>query len=599
MFNNFGLNVMNLRFEYIAANTIHVFGIGRNGIESYDQNITISGAPNAVRFSAENMADMNTTRRLYFNNLKITTPDRVIVNNIEGSTFPWTIPSDIPFGNKFKIKITSEADETIFDLSDNYFTISAPGSGSITVLQPSLDCITWIKGNSYLISWVDNITGNVDIDLYKGGVFHSSIAANVVGSSYTWTIPNGTAVANNYKVKIYSHSDPSSYDFSDNNFAIQAHAPGSAVTVLQPNTTGISWLKGSTYLISWIDNVPSPMKISLYKSGLSHAVLAENVTGSTYLWTIANDGSIPTGSDYTIRVSVMNDGTIQDFSNNNFSIIPASSGMIAVLQPTVSGITWVRGNSYLISWIDNIVGTMDIKLYKGAVEVSTIATDVVGTTFAWSIPVGTVIGTDYKIKIISHDNPGMYNSSNNYFSIQDTPAGGVISVIQPNGGENWFIGNSYLISWDDNFPESVNIDLVDNTGTFISSIAGNVVGSTYVWNTTGMIIGDYKIKISSTAVPALFDMSDAVFHMLCLPAFATIYPNPANQFVNIKFDETSTDDYTIMFTDRFNMQVMARTINTETTKELQISTAELPNGVYFLTITSGKTIETKKVIVQH
>jgi hypothetical protein len=603
MFNHFGLNVMNLRFEYIAANTLRVYGTGRNGAESYDQNITISGVPNAVRFSADNMADMNISRRLYFNNLKISTPDKLISSNIEGSTFAWSIPSDITFGNKFKIKVTNELDESIFDLSDNYFSISAPGSGTITVLQPSLDCITWIKGNSYLISWVDNITGNVDIDLYKGGVFHSSIAIDVVGSSYAWTIPNGTAVANDYKVKIFSHNDPISYDFSDNNFSIQANTPGNTVTVLQPNSTGINWLKGSTYLISWIDNVPGPMKISLYKSGLSHAVLAENVTGSTYSWTIANNGSIPTGSDYSIRVSAMNDGTIQDFSDNNFSIGETGSGTITVLQPSVGGITWVRGYSYLISWIDDVTGTFDIKLYNGGVLSSTIVSDVEGSTYVWTIPIGTPIDTDYTIKVFSHTDAGTVDVSDNDFSIQATPPGGTITVLQPNGGEYWYIGNSYLISWDDNFPESVNIELYEADGvTLHSLIAANVVGSTYVWNTAGFPLidaGEFKVKISSSIVPSLSDMSNAVFHLWCLPFVATIYPNPADQFTTVKFDEASTDTYTIALTDRFNVQVMARTVDTQNTKELRIATAELSNGVYFMTISSNKSVETKKILVQH
>ena len=536
---------------------------------------------------------------------KAGSPHSTIATGVAGSTYLWTIPNDgsILSANDYKIKITSTDDAGIVDQSDVNFAISSPGSGTITVIQPSLPGITWVKGNSYLISWIDNITGPIDIDLYKGGVFQYNIANGETGSSYVWSIPNGTAVANDYTVKIFSHTDPTSFDVSDNNFAIQAHSAGTSITVQQPNIPGINWLKGSTYLISWIDNVPGKMKISLHKAGLAHSVLAENVNGSTYLWTIPNDGSVLSANDYTIRVSSMIDGTIQDFSDNNFSIGETGSGTITVLQPSVGGITWVRGYSYLISWIDDVTGTFDIKLYNGGVLSSTIASDVEGSTYVWTIPIGTPIDTDYTIKVFSHTDAGTVDVSDNDFSIQATPPGGTITVLQPNGGEYWYIGNSYLISWDDNFPESVNIELYEADGvTLHSLIAANVVGSTYVWNTAGFPLidaGEFKVKISSSIVPSLSDMSNAVFHLWCLPFVATIYPNPADQFTTVKFDEASTDTYTIALTDRFNVQVMARTVDTQNTKELRIATAELSNGVYFMTISSNKSVETKKILVQH
>ena len=528
-----------------------------------------------------------------------------LATGVVGSTYLWTILNDgsILSGLDYKIKVISTADAGISDNSDVNFAIAAAGSGgTITVLQPSLPAITWVRGNSYLISWSDNISGTVDIKLFKGGIETATIATNVVGSCYVWPIDILTAIGIDYKIKVISHDDAGTLDESDNDFSIQASAPGTSITVLQPNIGGITWLKGSTYLISWIDNVPGTVKISLYKTGVLHSVVALDVVGTTFLWTIPNDGSVVTGIDYTIRVSSTVDGSIQDFSDNNFAIAATGFGSITVLQPNVGGITWVRGYSYLISWIDNVVGTVDIKLFKGGVDVGTIATNVVGTTYVWPIDILTPTGIDYKIKVISHDDASIADLSDADFAIQATPAGGAIAVLQPNGGEFWYIGNSYLISWDDNFPESVNIDLYEiDEVTLKYSIATNVVGSTYVWNTTGHLPalgGNYKVKISSTLVPALCDFSNAAFSLNCLPLIS-VYPNPADFYLTVKFDESSTENFTLSLTDRFNMQVYERNIDSEGMKELRISTADLPNGVYFLTITSGKSVETKKVIVQH
>jgi len=124
MFLNAGAHVMTLNFEYTSATKLQVSGIGRDGSEVFDQEIIIAGAPDAIRFGVANMLDMDPSRRLYFNNFKITTPDKVIATNVEGSTYPWTIGMDIPAGNKFKIRVSSMLDETTLDVSDNYFSIA-------------------------------------------------------------------------------------------------------------------------------------------------------------------------------------------------------------------------------------------------------------------------------------------------------------------------------------------------------------------------------------------------------------------------------------------------------------------------------------------
>lgn len=534
--------------------------------------------------------------------IKGTGESGVIGEFIEGSTFLWTIPVSMVAANDYKIKVmTQDYGDDLEDNSDLNFTISAPGSGTITVIQPSLPGITWVKGDSYLISWIDNITGLVDIDLYKGGVLQYNIASGVTGSSYVWLIPSSTEVANNYSIKIYSHSDPGSFDDSNNNFSIQAHNSGTTVTVLQPNDPGIIWFKGSTYLISWIDNVPGKMKVSLYKNGSPHSVLAENVNGSTYLWTIPNDGSVLSANDYTIRISSMNDGTIQDFSNVNFSIGETGAGTtITVLQPSVGGITWVKGNSYLISWIDDVPGPVNIKLYKGGSIHSTIADNVVGSTHVWDIPSGTTSDTDYNVYIFNQAGTVVGHSASD-FSIQGTLPGGAVFVLQPNGGENWFIGNTYLISWSDNFAETVDIDLYTAAGVFKQIIAHNVEGSTYEWNTSGFPVGeagDYIVMISNSAVPSVSDVSDDHFHLLCLP-LVSIFPNPASNFATIRFDEGSTDTYTLTLTDRINMQLLTNTINTSETKEVVVPIGEIPNGVYFVNLLSDKSVISKKLIIQH
>jgi len=198
------------------------------------------------------------------------------------------------------------------------------------------------------------------------------------------------------------------------------------------------------------------------------------------------------------------------------------------------------------------------------------------------------------------------DESNGNFSLV-LSAGGTITISQPNGGEEWRLNTSHLISWNDNVAENLDIDLVKYdpaTGNVLATyeIANDLSGTTYTWtiNQAGVSAYDYyKIKIYNHLGEAYgVDYSNAYFKIL--PAvMMSVYPNPANQYVTVKLNEAVTEDYTVIFTDRFSMPIMTRKMSATDTNELQISTADLQNGVYFLTIESDKSVSTKKVIVQH
>ncbi len=84
----------------------------------------------------------------------------------------------------------------------------------------------WKQGSVHPITWNDNIDGNVKIELYKGGVFHSGIIASTPSTgSWSWTIPAGMETGTDYKVKISSVADPSISDLSNADFTISSSIP--------------------------------------------------------------------------------------------------------------------------------------------------------------------------------------------------------------------------------------------------------------------------------------------------------------------------------------------------------------------------------------
>ncbi len=90
----------------------------------------------------------------------------------------------------------------------------------ITIMIPN-GGESFIAGTSNVITWTNNITGNVKIELYKGGSFLGTIISSTSNvGNYTWPIPDTLVSGTDYKVKITSVTNSSINDLSDENFSI-------------------------------------------------------------------------------------------------------------------------------------------------------------------------------------------------------------------------------------------------------------------------------------------------------------------------------------------------------------------------------------------
>ena len=146
-------------------------------------------------------------------------------------------------------------------MSNASFTIF---TGGITVSSPN-GGESWQAGTSQNITWADNLTENVIIDLYKGGVFHSVISAPTSSDgTKAWAIPFALESGNDYTVKITSIDNASIFDFSDSNFTII----GNVITVTSPNDGSENYLIGSVQIITWGDNLSGNVEIQLCKIGM-------------------------------------------------------------------------------------------------------------------------------------------------------------------------------------------------------------------------------------------------------------------------------------------------------------------------------------------
>jgi hypothetical protein len=141
-------------------------------------------------------------------------------------SYMWKINPVGATGSDYKVKVQSISQPTIFDTSNNYFTITPATSSTITVTSPN-GGETWQRGTSRKVTW--SYTGTpgsiVKIVLFKRETEIGTIAASTsIGSggtgSFTWNINPTGSYGGDYKVKISSINKPTISDISNNYFTL-------------------------------------------------------------------------------------------------------------------------------------------------------------------------------------------------------------------------------------------------------------------------------------------------------------------------------------------------------------------------------------------
>ncbi len=436
-------------------------------------------------------------------------------------TYSWTVPTGQTLGTDYKIVITSVDDGTATDQSNADFSILA--ADTLAVTAPN-GAESWRTTSVQTITWTDNFSENVAIELWKGGTKSSDITTSTESDgSYSWTIPANVVPATDYKIKIVQVGDVNVNDSSDANFIITPY-----VSVTSPSGAE-QWKRNKTYTITWSDNFSEDVKIELYKgtypivtsspasqNGISNAptydrltIVASTPSDGSYEWTIPANYTI--ASDYRIIISKADDVTVIDDNNAYFSILAAD--VVTITAPNGSE-SWKMNTTQAITWTDNFTENVAIELWKGGSKQS----DIIASTesdgsYSWALPESLTVGSDYRIKIVQAGDANTNDSSDADFSI--LAADPYIIVATPNGSERILRGSNCAITWSDNISDNVKIELYKN-GSFDSTIiASTESDGTYTWAVPSALTqaSDYSIVITSVANAGVTDQSNANFRI--------------------------------------------------------------------------------------
>ena len=361
-------------------------------------------------------------------------------------SYQWAISPTGSTGSDYKVLVQSISQPSIKDASNNYFTLT-PAPPTIRVTSPN-GGESWQQGTLHDITW--SYTGDpgstVKIvlieDISTGIPKITTIADNVpirsipivtgkYGGSYSWTIPSNQALGTKYKIAIQSTSQPAINDVSDNYFRIISGTTTPSITVTVPNG-GESWQRGTTHTVTWnyTGSPGSDVKIILLR-GVTNTEVGTIIPSTpignsgkgSYTWPIASSGT--TGSDFKVRVESLSQPTINDTSNNIFTLTPAGTAApsITVTAPD-GGETWQRGTTHTVLW--SYTGTpgttVKLVLVKAGTDVGTIiASTPLGTSgtgsFTWPIASSGTTGSDFKLRVESLSQPTINDTSNNIFTL--------------------------------------------------------------------------------------------------------------------------------------------------------------------------------------
>jgi hypothetical protein len=510
----------------------------------------------------------------------------------------WDLPFDIQSGNDYQVKITSVENPTIFDLSDNNFSIVG---FEITVTSPNGGEVLYV-GQDYNITWIDNLTGSVEIQLFKNGEFHSVIDASDPSDGIkTWSIPPELETGNDYIIKIASLDNSNIYDFSDTTFTL-AHN----LVVESPNG-GESWQAGSTQTITWSDNLIGNVRIELYKNGSMYTdiIVSAPSTGS-YSWAIP--AGIEADVNYKVKIISSEDSSVYDYSDNNFEIF---AGSITISSPN-GGEIWQAGTTYSITWASDISENVRIELFKGGIFDSQIVFSTSNDgSYNWTdMPFTQAGGTDYKIKISSTRD----SATNDYSDANFTIIGNYVNVLTPNGGEVWMKGEPYFITWDDNLVGNVEIFLVKNGELFMVIDSSEPSDGGFPWTIPNNVPtgADYQLHIGARANGLIYDRSDTVFTITDatvvtelfsgIPEYYELkqnFPNPFNPSTTIYYALPEESAVELMIYDVLGNQVLSYTVDKQSAgyHKYIFNAAEYNSGVYIYRLRTDNFIETKKMVL--
>ena len=436
------------------------------------------------------------------------------ITSTSSASHNWTVPNNISTTQGL-VRVMHNTYPQFGDTSNANFSINS--NSEITVVNPN-GGQSLTPGQTYLITWTNtpNVSGVYEIS-YSSSAGSGSIASNVTGNSYLWTVPN--VPATDYRITVYDYNNSCKNDRSDADFTVLPLAP----LVTYPNG-GENFQVGQSFNITWNTQ-------TYYSSTVRIEYSSDNgTTWNTITTSTTNDGSqnwtvpiVPLNQAYTqwlVKVSETVNLLRNDVSNANFNTYKPLTLTAPNGGESLSGCA-----GFTLTSLPYVDGTWT---YSYSTNNGTSWTYIISTGSAshnWTVP-NNISTTQGLVRVMHNTYPQFGDTSNANFSINSNSE---ITVVNPNGGQSLTPGQTYLITWTNTPNVSGVYEISYSSSAGSGSIASNVTGNSYLWTVPNLPANNYRITVSDYNNGCKNDRSDADFTVLPLAPLVT-YPNGGENF---------------------------------------------------------------------
>ncbi len=364
--------------------------------------------------------------RLEYSRDGFSSESRVIVESTPNTGhFNWTVPDDV--SAQVKVKVMDVKNLEVQDASDQNFEIV----GSFVVLAPN-GGESWHATEKREITWMTvGTVKDISID-YSGDDFktYETIEHGLMNTGrYTWDVPD--RLGENFKVRICDTDNPHGCDFSDNVFAVR-----SPLEITAPRG-GEEWLVGSNQEIRW-NTYGSVRRVAVSyasKPGNWIKLIDELPNEGHFLFRVPDDIS----REVLFKVTDYDNEVLSSVSRGPLAIL----GSFDLITPD-GGQKWAAGTTQKISW-DTLGAVSNARLeysfddFKN--DINLIESSIPNTgSYEWKVPAKT--GLTAKVRIADANHTEAFDTSKEVFKIMPG-----MTVISPNGGEQWTAGHKEKITW--------------------------------------------------------------------------------------------------------------------------------------------------------
>lgn len=442
-------------------------------------------------------------------------------------SYAWNVPTHN--SSLCNIRISDASDGRPVNIMEQPFTIYT-GEDVLEVYSPN-GGESWEIGSDQEIKWFAFGVTSLKIDYTtNNGQSWINIANSLPNTgTYHWkSIPNTpTSLA---KIKISDASDGIPFDESNGTFTISQE---SQIEVIEPNG-GEQLQAGTSTNIRWTSTNVENVRIEFTTNNGANWTTITQSTPSIgfYVWDNIPDVS---SQQCRIKISDASDGIPSDISDGNFTITNQIVQTLIVISPN-GGEVLQSGVSELITWQSSGIDSVKIEysLNNGTTWIVIEESIENADAYTWN-PVPSVddFKRSCKVRVSDAVDGKPMDESNGTFTIKPIPS---ITLLSPNGGEEYIAGESFDIVWTSIGIERVHIEATSNNGLRWDTVAVSILNTGSYQTEFAIPSTEYKVRVREASTGAPIDASDGTFTILpkITKSITVVRPNGGENWLTSK-----------------------------------------------------------------